>query len=179
MFDAYIDADWAAQSKEREGGLQQMISVEIDRSAEAVLILAGAIAAGCGLLMLLSAALIVSTPAAVVLVGAVSMLFVLLRPVTSRIRHHAVDRSAEELGVAQSLNELLRTAEEIRVHGVGAQQKSRLSFEPERVAEWVVRLQFSSLSISSLYQGAALGLVLGALFVVSQLDPLSLLAQAP
>ena len=167
MFDAYIDANWAAQSREREGGLQQMVGVEIDRASIAVLQLAIGLTSACSLLMLLAAALVVSPLAAMALVIAVGGLFVLLRPLTRRVRQHASARSTEELSVAQSLNELVRTAEEIRVHGVAEAEKRSLAIETNRVAGWVARVQFSSLSISNVYQGAALALVVAALFVVS------------
>jgi ATP-binding cassette, subfamily B, bacterial len=169
MFDAYIDADWASQSREREGGLQQMIGLEIDRSAGAVLMLATGLAAACSLLVLTGAALMVNPPGAIGLIAAVGGLFVLLRPLSSRIRRHASARSTEELGVAESLNELVRTSEEIRVHGVSDEEKRRLALETTRVSDWVARIQFSSLSVSNLYQGAALGLVVTALFVVNGL----------
>src|SRR5580704_4964408 len=110
MFDAYIDADWAAQSREREGGLQQMIGLEIDRSAGAVLMMATGLAAACSLLVLTGAALLVNPAGAIGLIVAVGGLFVLLRPLSSRIRRHASARSTEELGVAESLNELVRTS---------------------------------------------------------------------
>ncbi len=169
MFDAYIDADWPAQSREREGGLQQMIGLEIDRSAGAVLMLATGLAAACSLCVLTGAALLVNPPGALGLIIAVAGLFVLLRPMSRRIRRHASARSAEELGVAESLNELVRTSEEIRVHGVSEEEKRRLAMETARVSDWVARIQFASLSISNLYQGAALGLVVVALFVVNGL----------
>jgi len=169
MFDAYIDAEWAAQSRGREGGLQQMVGLEIDRSTGAVVMLATGLAAGCSLLVLTGAALLVNPAGALGLVVAVGGLFVLLRPLAGRIRGQATARSAEELGVAQSLNELVRTSEEIRVHGVGDEEKRRLTEETTRIAEWFARLQFSSLSIANLYQAAALGLVVGALFVVNGL----------
>ncbi|MBW3591801.1 MAG: hypothetical protein KY393_08150, partial [Actinobacteria bacterium] len=123
VFNAYIDAEWAAQSREREGGLQQMIGVEIDRATGAVLTLTTGLAAACSLLMLIGAAFIVNLGAAVGLIVAVVALFFVLRPVTGLVRRHAMARSTEELGVAESLNELVRTAEEVRVHGVGEEEK--------------------------------------------------------
>jgi len=167
MFEAYIDADWAAQSQDREGGLQQVIGVEIDRATGAVLTLATALAAACSLLMLVGAAFAVEPVAAVGLIFATVGLFLVLRPITGRLRSFAAARSNDELMMMQSLNELVRTAEEIRVHGVGESDKRRLASEAFRVREWVFRLQFASLSASSLYQGAALGLIVVALLVVN------------
>ncbi|MCA1694681.1 MAG: ABC transporter ATP-binding protein/permease, partial [Actinobacteria bacterium] len=169
MFSAFIDAEWAAQSREREGGLQQLIGVEIDRSSYAVVTVATALAALCSLLMLGAASLVVSPIAAAALVGAVAVLFFGLKPLTARVRQQTSARSLEELSVAQSLNELLRTAEEIRVHGVAEEEKRRLASDTSRIANWMTRIQFSSMSMLNLYQGAALLLVLAALFVVSRI----------
>ena len=169
VFDAYVDAEWAEQSREREGGLQQLIGLEIDRSAGAVLMLATGVAAACTLVVLTATALVVDPAGALGLIVAVGGLFVLLKPLARRIRSNASARSAEELGVAQSLNELIRTSEEIRVHGTAEEKKRQLTLETTRIAEWVARLQFSSLSIATVYQSAALLLIIGALFVLNGL----------
>lgn len=176
LFEAYIDADWAAQSHDREGGLQQVIGVEIDRVTGAVLMLATGLAATCSLLMLMGAAFAVEPAAAIGLIVAMAGLFLVLRPLTNRVRRQATARSTGELSVAQSLNELVRTAEEIRVHGVGDEEKRRLASETGRVRDWAARLQFASLSLSSLYQGAALGLIVVALLVVNRLGASNLAA---
>jgi ATP-binding cassette subfamily B protein len=174
MFDAYVDAEWSAQSREREGGLQQMIGVEIDRVAVAVLTLASGLAAVCSLLMLIGVALLVNPLGAASLVLVIGSLFLLLRPLTRRARAQATTRTVEELGIAQSLNELVRTAEEIRVHGVGTERKRRLAAETREIAKWATRLNFTALSLSHLYQAAALGLVVAALFVVNQIGASSI-----
>jgi ATP-binding cassette subfamily B protein len=167
FFHAYLDADWPMQSREREGGLQQVVGVEVDRIAAAVLFLVTGLAAGCSLVVLIGAALVVNPIAAIVLVAAVSALFLILRPLTRRVRPLASARSAEELGVAQSLSELVRTTEEIRVHGARDEEKRRLALETTQLSSWISRLYFSSLSISNVYQAAALGLIVLALFIVN------------
>lgn len=169
MFNAYLDADWATQSREREGGLQQVIGVEVDRIAAAALFLVTGAAAACSLSVLILVALVVNPLAALALSVSVSGLFLLLRPLTGRVRRLAAARSADELGMAQSLHELIRTAEEIRVHGVGDEEKRRLSFETTKVSGWIARLNFSSLSMANVYQAAALGLVVLALSIVYDL----------
>ncbi|MEJ7585376.1 MAG: ABC transporter ATP-binding protein, partial [Acidimicrobiales bacterium] len=169
-FDAYIDADWSVQSREREGGLQQLIGVEIDRVAGAVLTVGNGLAAGCTLLVLLVSSLVVSPVAAVALVAGIGLLFALLSPLTRRGRRFARSRSSKELGVAESLNELLRASEEIRVHGVGGAQKRQLAAETDHLARVMTRLHFGATSIASLYQGAVICLLIGALFVVHQVD---------
>ena len=59
MFDAYVDAEWAAQSERREGGLQHAIAVEVGRATLALLSLAIALAAACSLVVLVGAAIAV------------------------------------------------------------------------------------------------------------------------
>ena len=173
MFHAYVDADWDAQSREREGGLQQTVGLEIDRAAVAILTLAMGLASVCQLLMLLGVALVVNVVSAAALVVVIGGLFMLLRPLTRRARRQATSRSLDELGVAQSLNELVRTAQEIRVHGIGSDEKRRLAAESTQVANWVTRLNFASLAISHIYQAAALGLVVAALLVVNEMGAAS------
>jgi ABC-type multidrug transport system fused ATPase/permease subunit len=165
-FDAYIDADWPVQAEEPEGHLNQILSLEVERVTICVFMFASGLSAGCTLVMLLISAIVVRPSAALALVIAVAGLFALLRPLTQLGRRWATMRSSEELGISQSVNELVRTAEEIRVHGVADAEKWRLTQETETVARWTRRIQFLSLAMSQVYQGTALLLLVLALLVV-------------
>lgn len=172
--DAYIDSDWPVQAAEREGNLQQLLGVEVERTTSAVLLVTTGLAAACSLLMLGASALVISPVAAAALACLVLGLFVALRPITTLSRRWIVARSGEELGVAQSLGELVRAAEEIRVHGVGEMEKCRLAEETKQVARWVRRIQFVGLGVVQIYQGAALLFLVAALFLVHTFGPASL-----
>jgi ABC-type multidrug transport system fused ATPase/permease subunit len=165
-FDAYIDAAWGVQASEREGNLQQLMSIEVQRASEAILAVGTGLTAACNLVMLLISAVVISPVAAIVMLALVGGLAALSRPVTGRARAMATSRTLEELQMAQSINELVRTAEEIRVHGVAVKEKARLAGESSRVAHWVRRLVFVQLGVSQAYQGAALLVLIAALFAV-------------
>lgn len=167
-FDAFIDASWGIQSRECEGGLQQLLGVEVERAMGTVYLLATSLAAAASLGTILLSALVVSPAAAAMVVLAVGVLFVLLRPLTRRGRRHAVARSADELNMVQSLAEVVSTAEEVSVYGVGDREKARLAAESSDVSRSIARLQFVGLSISTLYQGAALVLLVGAMLFVNR-----------
>ncbi len=167
-FEGYLDATWAVQAVEREGNLQQLLGVEVPRSSEAVMSFAIGLTAACNLIMLAVSAFVISPVAAGAMLGLVVALFFVLRPLTRRARKMSIARSGEESSVAESLDELVRTAEEIRVHGVGDAEKSRLCSQTERVARWVRRIQFVGLAVSQVYQGTALLLLVLALFVVHE-----------
>ena len=166
-FDAFIDASWGIQSRECEGGLQQLLGVEVERATGAVHLLATSLAAAASLSTILLSAVIISPAAAGLVILAVGTLFVLLRPVTRRSRRHAIARSADELNMVQSLAEVVATAEEVRVYGVGAREKARLAAESSDVAHSMARLQFLGLSITTAYQGMALVLLVGAMLFVN------------
>ncbi|MBA3286414.1 MAG: ABC transporter ATP-binding protein [Acidimicrobiia bacterium] len=166
VFHAYIDTTWTVQAANREGGLQQLVGLEIERATRATLQLAAATTAACSLIILTVSAIAVSPLAALTLILAVGTLFLLLRPLTRRTRVSAAARSARELGMAESLDELVRTAEEVRVHGVARQRKDALAAEIAEIAGWGRRLNFMAISITGLYQAAALCVLIGALFVV-------------
>lgn len=165
-FADYVDATWEVQAAEREGKLQQLLTIEVQRASEAVLSFGIALTAACNLIMLLIAAVVISPAAAGGMLVLVTGLFFASRPIAARARAMATSRSSEELSVAESLNELVRTAEEIRVHGVAASEKDRLADETRRVADWVRRIQFVQLGVSQAYQGAALMLLVLALSAV-------------
>ena len=165
-FDGYIDAEWAVQASEREGSLQQLMSIEVQRASEAILAVGTGLTAACNLIMLLISAVVISPVAAIVMLALVGGLAAVSRPVTGRARVMATSRSIEELQMAESINELVRTAEEVRVHGVAGTEKSRLSEESSRVAQWVRRIVFIQLGVGQAYQGAALVVLIVALFAV-------------
>ncbi|MDQ6696941.1 MAG: hypothetical protein M3Z46_05725, partial [Actinomycetota bacterium] len=166
-FDAFIDATWGIQSRECEGGLQQLLGVEVERATGAVYLVATSLAAAASLGTILLSAVVISPAAAAMVIAAVGVLFVLLRPVTRRSRRHAESRSAGELQMAQSLAELVSTAEEMTVYGVGEREKARLAAHSTDVAHSMARLQFLGLSISTAYQGMALVLLVVAMLFVN------------
>jgi ABC-type multidrug transport system fused ATPase/permease subunit len=166
--DAYVDATWAVQATEREGSLQQQLTLELQRASDAVSFLTTGLTAGCNLVMLLISAIVISPVAAMAMLVLVTALFFALRPLAARARAMSSTRSLEELGIAEALNELVRTAEETRVHGVGDAQKSRFRAETDKVARWVRRIVFVGLSVAQAYQGFALLVLLLALYVVYQ-----------
>jgi ATP-binding cassette, subfamily B, bacterial len=173
-FDAYIDSEWAIQAAEREGNLQQLLGVEVERATAAALLAASGLAAGCTLVMLLVSAVVLSPTAAAALVGLVTALFLGLRPISRASRRWTVARSGEERGVAESLGELVRVTEEIRVHGVREPEKRQLEANTLRVASWARRIQFVGLGLVQLYQGVALLLLVAALFAVHEIGTSSL-----
>lgn len=166
-FDAFVDASWAVQSRESNGGLQQLLGVEVERATGAVYLLATSLAAATSLGTILLSAVVVSPAAAAMAVVAVGVLFVLLRPVTRRSRRHAETRSLDELHMVQSVAEVVSTAEEVSVYGVGDREKARLAAESADVAHSIARLQFLGLSISTAYQGMALMLLVTAMLFVN------------
>jgi ABC-type multidrug transport system fused ATPase/permease subunit len=167
---AFEEASWEVQSVEREGGLAHVIDTEVVRVAIAMLQIGIFLTAACNLVTLVTVAIIVSPVAAGAALAAVAVLFGTLRPLTQRVRRLAGLRSRYEKDVARTVNEAVRTAEEVHVFGVGPAVLARLDREATGVARHTARLQFLATSVTSLYQGAALTLVLGALAVIHITD---------
>ena len=166
IFALYLHSTWDLQSREKEGQLQELMTGQITRAAQAVLIVASGLSAGCNFLALMISALVVSPAAAGGIVLAVIVLFFALRPLAKRARALGRQRSAASVDYSVALSEVVRMTEEIRVLGAQDQVQQRVALNVERVADPYFKSQFLSNLIAGIYQGVATLLVLGGLGIV-------------
>jgi ABC-type multidrug transport system fused ATPase/permease subunit len=167
---AFEEASWDVQSTEREGGLSHLAAAEVERASYSALNAAGLTSAVCNLTMLVLVAIWVSPIGAVATLAAVTLLYFTLRPVSRRVRLSAAARSRGEGDLTQTINEVVRTAEEVRVFGVGPAVASRLEDESAAVARSASRVYLLGRMMPTVYQCVALGLIIVALAVVNAAD---------
>ncbi len=173
VFDSFLKTTWEVQSREREGQLQEVMVGQVNRSSAAVQVLADAITAAFNFLALIISAIVLSPTAAGAIAVAVVVLFFLFRPLTARARLIGAQRSSAYVGVAETISESVRMAEEVQVFGVADAQRAIVDQQVERLSGPLFRAQFLSRLQTGLYHGVSLLLLvagLGAVYLTGTSD---------
>src|SRR5204862_3660373 len=152
---AFLETSWDVQSREREGHLLEVLVGQVNRSTQAMLILADGFAAGFNFLALMVSAIVLSPVAATSIFVSVGALFFLLRPLTLRARKIGAERSRAYLGMSEAVTEAVRVAEDVQVFDVGVAQRSIVRARSEDVRAPLFRSQFLARLIPGLYQTIA------------------------
>lgn len=170
LLDAFTRASWPVQAKERDGHFQAMMGGHVSNSAQAIIALGQGLSALLVFLTLVVSAFVVNVATAVVLVVLAVGLFLLLQPVSRRLRRASRELSGEQVEFTKRMQEVVRMAEETQVFGFSDAYERDLQQHIERVRKPHLRTRFLSRLIPVLYQSVALLLLLAALVVVAVLD---------
>lgn len=168
--DAYLSSPWELRVREREGGLQQLASLETDRAAHAVGALTALLTVLCPLVATLAAAVLTSPLMAAVTIAGLGALAVALRPVARRARRHAYSRSSHDEVLANTINETERLALDIAAFGVATRFGERLSEMVDDARRPNRRLAFLANSVPTIYQTLAVILLIGCCGVAQTLS---------
>lgn len=166
MLGLYLEADWDLQAREREGHLQEVMSGQIQRASQTVLVVTDALTASFNFGSLILTAIILNFRVALLVVAVVILLFFLLRPLARRSRASAQKRTSASVDYAASLTEVVRMTEEIRVFGVEGPQRTIVDARLDRVAVPHFRTQFIGRLLAGVYQTVTVALVLAALAIL-------------
>ncbi|HEX3434330.1 MAG TPA: ABC transporter ATP-binding protein [Solirubrobacteraceae bacterium] len=166
LFDAFSRASWSAQSRGREGNLQEIMTNQVTQAINAVSGTTGLLATSLQFVVLMVAALFLS-PLAGVAVGALTIaLFALLRPMRTRGGRYAKALSLTQVNYASSVAESNRLAEETHVFGGGAAQRQRVGGAVKQAQHWYFRAQVLQRLISNVYQSLIYLLLVAGIWVL-------------
>ncbi len=126
LFDAFVRADWAVQSRDREGQLQETMTSQVMQATGGALQTTMLINALFTFLVLMVSALALNPLAAVVVGGTSTALFGLLRPLRRRVVRNARELSNSQVQYAGGIAEAIRVAEDTQVFGVVEAQRSKI-----------------------------------------------------
>jgi ABC-type multidrug transport system fused ATPase/permease subunit len=163
----YLHAGWPLQSMQREGRLQELLTVYAAGAAAAVSWVAILAVSIFSLVAFIATALAVNVVASLGIAAIALLLALVLRPLRHAVRKRSAATAAAALDFATGVTELTSTLQEVRVFGVEDEVSDRLSTLIDREAHEGYRRWLLSNSIPALYQGSALLLVVGALAVAS------------
>jgi ABC-type multidrug transport system fused ATPase/permease subunit len=167
MIDAFFDANWSVQAKERMGHVQQLLTVNCENLAYVVLAMASGLQALLTVLALLLAAFLVNPLVAggVLVVG--MLLYVILRPINAWSRRASGHLAEDSQTMATLVTEYTRLARDFRLFGVESFAKDQLHVRNGRAARSFRRSRHLGLLIPVVYQTFALGFVVVGLGVLA------------
>jgi ATP-binding cassette, subfamily B, bacterial len=152
MFDAFGNASWTVQSRDREGQLQETITGQVTQAVGGAIGTTTLITATFQFTVLLISALLLNALAALV-VGATSVLmFGLLRPLRGRGSRNARELSQAQVRFAGGIAESNRLAEETHVFGVIDAQRTRVASLVHDSQHFYFRATVIGRLITNLYQ---------------------------
>jgi ABC-type multidrug transport system fused ATPase/permease subunit len=167
LFGAFTRASWAAQSRDREGHLQEMMTSQVVQATQGALQLTVLITAAITFLVLIVSALMLNLLAALVVLAAALSLFALLRPLNALGHNRSRSLSQAQMDYAGGVGEAVRLAEETRVFGVGAAQRDSIGRLVAASHELFFRTQLLGRLIPSLYQSLLFLVIIGGLVALN------------
>ncbi len=152
LFDAFTEASWGVQSRDREGHLQELLTDQVATVAQGVLYLAMGLAAGLIFAVLVISAFVLNVVAAFAVLVAAVALFFLMRPLSSVGSRHATELSAAQMDYASGIGESVRLAVEVEAFGVVGVQRKRFARFVDGIRRPYFQTQFLVRLGPSLYQ---------------------------
>jgi ATP-binding cassette subfamily B protein len=168
MFEAFTNASWEMQSRDREGHLQEIMTSQIMQASQGALQAATLIPWLCTFVVLVLSALILNVVAAGVVLVAAIVLFALMRPINAIGARAARSFSQAQMSYAGGVGEANRVTEETRVFGVAAAQRNRIGKFIAAAEDLFSRTQFIARLIPNVYQGLIYLVLVGGLAVLYQ-----------
>ena len=166
MFEAFTHASWGMQSRDREGHLQEIMTSQIMQASLGALQATGLVTALFTFVVLVVSALLLNIAAAVTVLAAAIVLFVLLRPVNALGARYARSLSQAQMSYAGGVGEAVRVAEETRVFGAASAQSKRINSFVAAAQDLFFRMQFIGRLIPNVYPGLVYLALIGGLVVL-------------
>lgn len=165
-FGDYVRASWSVQAEEEEAFVQDLLVRHVNRITSAVATMATGLSVTFALLALIASAVLIDPLAAVLIIVTGGLLFVVLKPITSRARVVAEGQLEAGRRYGAQAMEAAELSLEIRSFGVSDQLAERLA---EATAAEVRTIYWSQLYrkvVTAIYQLAAVLVLLLGLFAV-------------
>jgi len=166
MFDAFSRASWEVQSRDREGQLQETMTNQAANATQSVTNLMGLVNSTLTFTVLLASAFALNLFAAVIVLAVAITMFALMRPLRGLSFRKARAWSVAQVAYATGIAEAIRVAQESKVFGAGAAQRSHMSRRVERARRLLFQTQLLSRLGSNLSESVIYLLLVGALFAL-------------
>ena len=171
---AFIDARWSVQQDERVGSLQELITTYGGYLARLLSSVTNIVLAAANLAALLGLAVAVDPLGAVVLVVAVAVLAVLLRPLRAAVRRRGRAAAEANMAFATTLSEVSQLGMELQIFNVQDVARDRTDALNEKTRRRGRALDFGAGLVAPVYTGMAYVALIGALAVVAATSATSL-----
>jgi ATP-binding cassette, subfamily B, bacterial len=171
---AFLNASWEVQQGQQSGSLQELLTTYSNQASSLMNHLTLGVVAIANLIALLGMAFAVDAAGALVLVGSVTVLGLLLRPLRSAVRRRARASTAAGMDFAISVNEVSELGFELHVFHVQGRAQSRIRDAIEWARKAAASMQFAANLSTPVYMGLAYVAIVGALAVVAASDSTSI-----
>jgi ABC-type multidrug transport system fused ATPase/permease subunit len=151
LFDAFTRASWSVQSQDREGQLQDTLTLQVSQATAGALQTTMLITYALSFLVLMAAAFVLSPLAALIVGGGSTAMFGVLRPLRKRGRRHARALSRAQSSYAAAVAESVRVAQETRVFGVMSAQRARVDGHVDAARRFFFQTQLMSRLAGAIY----------------------------
>jgi ATP-binding cassette subfamily B protein len=166
LFAAYSRATWDAQSREREGQLQEFASNQIAQCMIGVRAATGLVISILTFSVLVITALAFNPAAAAIIVVVAVGLFFVLRPLSKLGGRYGHELAGASIGYARGVSEAARLTEESHVFGVEGEQRERIDGLIVALREPLFRMGLLNNLVPGIYQSLIYLLVIAALAVL-------------
>jgi ATP-binding cassette subfamily B protein len=163
---AFLHASWGLQSAERQGHLQELLTVHAVYASRTMDSLVMLLVSALSLLALLVSAIVINAVAAIVVGAAVVLLALVMRPLRGAVRHRSRATADADVQFATSISEVTTIAQEIKIFDAGERVRDRVSRHIRAQRDALRRTRFLVQLVPALYQGTALFFVVVGLGVV-------------
>ncbi|MGC2372268.1 MAG: ABC transporter ATP-binding protein [Solirubrobacteraceae bacterium] len=170
MFEAFTEASWEMQSRDREGHLQEIMTSQIMQASQGAVQAATLISSLSIFAVLVLSALILNPVTAVIVLTAAGLLFFLMRPINAIGARNARSLSQAQMSYAGGVGEANRVAEETRVFGVAAAQRKRMNTFITAAQDLFFRTQFVARLVPNVYQSLVYLVLVAGLAVMYAAD---------
>ncbi|MFZ4719237.1 MAG: ABC transporter ATP-binding protein [Ilumatobacteraceae bacterium] len=167
---AYLGASWSRQQQDATGRLQELMTAYATSGSQLVGGFTSALTSAFGLVAMLALAIAVSPVGALVVIVAVAVLGLALRPVRERLRRQSIDTSETGMALATGLGEMATLGLELQVFGVGDRMESRMRGLIDEGGDANRRLAALRGLVPHLYTTLAFVALVGALALASWSD---------
>jgi ABC-type multidrug transport system fused ATPase/permease subunit len=166
LFERFTRTSWSVQAAERDGYFQSLMATHVTYASQAITRLSAGIAAVLMFFTLLASAFFLSATTALVLISASLALFLLLAPLSRRLRRHGRELVAENVEFSSGVHEIVQMAEEIQVFGASDAYRGQVDQLIQRVRRPLLQTRFLTRAVPALYQSMAFLLIVVALAIV-------------
>lgn len=166
LISGFTTASWTAQSRDREGMLQELLTNQAGQASYAALALTGLVTSGLTLLVLVASAFVLQPAAAAITLVATVVLLSGLRPLNQLVAKRSQMLSVAQIGFAHDIGQTARMAEEMDVFGAGHEQASDLQKLVDTVSRHFARQQVLGSLAPSIFTTATYLLLVGGLLVL-------------
>ncbi len=167
---AFLGASWAKQQRDRVGRLQELMTAYATSGSQVVASFASALTSAFSLLAMLALAIAVSPVGALVVIAAVAVLGMALRPVRARLQRRSQETAETGMEFATGLGEMANLGLELQVFGVQHEVGARMRRLIDDNGEHSRGLTSLRGLVPHLYTTLAFAALIGALAMASWSD---------